>query len=235
MKKVLAIILAVLLLVFAAGAVYVNIYEAPTAQAVAATQLMESDQQALWLAGQTGRGYLLYPGGKVDERAYAPLAHKLHEQGDTVVIARMPLRLAILDVNRAERLMAQFPEVTHWVLVGHSLGGTAAAMYLADHPQAAEGIVFLASYPSQDLSSYLGGALSLRGSLDGVLNLDAYQKAEGLFPDGYEEIVLEGGNHSGFGDYGLQGGDTPATISGAEQQQVTAWEILNRFSQSESL
>ena len=38
---------------------------------------------------------------------------------------------------------------------------------------------------------------------------------------------MPGGNHSGFGDYGLQDGDTEATIPAAQQQEQTAQIIAD--------
>ena len=37
-----------------------------------------------------------------------------------------------------------------------------------------------------------------------------------------DEVVIDGGNHAGFGEYGAQAGDHEAEISSAEQQQTAA-------------
>lgn len=46
-------------------------------------------------------------------------------------------------------------------------------------------------------------------------------------PADFNELVIEGGNHAGFGSYGAQAGDGEATISQEKQWRQTADEILN--------
>lgn len=46
--------------------------------------------------------------------------------------------------------------------------------------------------------------ISLYGSEDGVLNREKYLDYRGNLPKSTEEIIIEGGNHAGFGSYGLQ-------------------------------
>ena len=84
------------------------------------------------------------------------------------------------------------------------------------------GIVFLGSYPASDLSSTDLAALSIYGSQDGVLNRGNYESAYSHLPANASEIIIDGGNHAGFGDYGTQSGDGEATISRGEQQRITA-------------
>lgn len=54
------------------------------------------------------------------------------------------------------------------------------------------------------------------------------EDAEPLLPDTAERIVVEGGNHAYFGNYGEQEGDGTATISREQQQEeaVNAIEAL---------
>lgn len=227
MKRMLFILLVLLLLIAGAGVLYLNIYEHPTEEALAAAQSMQSDDSSLWIPGRTTRGYLLYPGGKVDERAYAPFAQMLSQGGDTVAIARMPFRLAILDPNRASEIMRAHPEVKDWVLIGHSLGGTAASMFAAEHPEQLLGLCFLASYPYRDLSEAGLWCLSFLGAEDGVLDLGKYAEAQPYFPSGTKEILIPDGNHSNFGSYGLQRGDTAVSLSAEAQQSLVAEGILS--------
>ena len=39
-------------------------------------------------------------------------------------------------------------------------------------------------------------------------------------------MIIEGGTHAGFGNYGKQNGDRTAAISSEEQQEKTVEEIL---------
>lgn len=45
-------------------------------------------------------------------------------------------------------------------------------------------------------------------------------------PAQYQESVIEGGNHAGFGSYGAQSGDGTASISAEEQWEQTVSYIL---------
>ena len=74
-------------------------------------------------------GLIVYPGGHVDPRAYAPLARQIAAHGYRVVIVPMPLALAVMAPNRALQVMAQDPSIDMWAVGGHSLGGAMAARF----------------------------------------------------------------------------------------------------------
>ena len=193
----------------------------PTAQ-------MQVDDESGWIAfgdATASRGYILYPGAKVAAQAYAPLARELAESGTFCVIAKMPFNLAVLDAGAAAGIMEAFPQVGAWYIGGHSLGGAVACQWAASNPEAEEGIILLASYSPDDLSSTGLRVLSVYGSNDGVMNAQAYEDALALMPDDFTEVVIEGGNHAQFGEYGSQGGDGEATIPAQEQRDQTVEAI----------
>ncbi len=68
--------------------------------------------------------------------------------------------------------------------------------------------------------------LSLYGTADGVLNFEKYEAAKINYPDAFEEVKIEGGNHAGFGYYGEQKKDKTSKISKEEQQELTVKEIF---------
>ena len=68
--------------------------------------------------------------------------------------------------------------------------------------------------------------LSMYGSEDRVLEADPYEKGKAFWPTHARELVIEGGNHAGFGNYGAQEGDGTATISAQEQQDQAAQAIV---------
>ena len=74
-------------------------------------------------------GFVLYPGGHVDARSYAPLAREIASRGYLVVVPKVPLSLAFFDVGAADKARAAYPDIKTWAVGGHSLGGVAAAMY----------------------------------------------------------------------------------------------------------
>jgi hypothetical protein len=158
-------------------------------------------------------GYLFYPGGKVDAAAYAGYMRDIAKSGYLCVIVKMPLHLAVFNVNGADKVMAAFPEIKIWVIGGHSLGGAMASSYAAKNADKLSGIVFWASYPAADLSDSGLSCLELYGDKDGVLNQKKLEKARPLFPKDTTGQFIAGANHAQFGDYGEQRGDNLADIS----------------------
>ena len=53
----------------------------------------------------------------------------------------------------------------------------------------------------------------------------------GLRPDDYTEVVIEGDNHTQFGDYGTQDKDGTAIVSTKDQQEQTA-DTVTKFMQA---
>ena len=89
------------------------------------------------------------------------------------------------------------------------------------------GLVLLASYSTEDLVGTSLEVLSVRGSLDGVLDQTAYwENRPNIDSEHLTEVVVDGGNHSQFGCYGLQKGDNPAAISEEEQIRQTSIAIV---------
>lgn len=163
---------------------------------------------------------IFYPGGKVEETAYAPLLREIAAASMDVCLLKVPFRLAVLSPNRAADVMAA-RTYENWYVGGHSLGGAIAANFAARHGEALRGLVLLAAYPSRPLSPSLR-VLSLYGSEDGVLNLDRLADSAQFLPDDALIQVIPGGNHAQFGSYGSQRGDGAALISSAEQWAETA-------------
>jgi pimeloyl-ACP methyl ester carboxylesterase len=162
--------------------------------------------------------FVFYPGGRVDYRSYAAPLHRIAAQGYLVILLPVRFNLALFDVNAADQAIAAHPEIRHWVVGGHSLGGTAAAAYAGGH-QDLDGVVFWASYPAGDtLKNINMKVLSIYGTLD-MRGMDPFESSRADLPDDAEFVVIKGGNHSQFGDYGLQPGDPEATLPRQEQQK----------------
>ena len=143
------------------------------------------------------------------------------EQGYLVVLLPVRLNLAFFDINAAEPVFEKYPEITHWAVGGHSLGGVASALFAKDHPQV-EGLVFWASYPADDsLKNSSLKMISIYGTED-MAGMGKFDETKPLLTADAQYVVIDGGNHAQFGDYGPQPGDNAATISRADQQaQVT--------------
>ena len=167
-------------------------------------------------------GLIIYPGALVEPRSYAPAARALAEDGVFVAIVPMPFSLAILGSNRADGVIESHPEINHWTIAGHSLGGVMAARYAGSHRDTLGGLVLWASYPQDgaDLTTWTGVTASVFGTLDGLTTVDDVERSRVRLPAGTAFTAIEGGNHAYFGWYGDQRGDNPATISRGEQQRA---------------
>jgi hypothetical protein len=165
-------------------------------------------------------GFIIYPGGRVDYRAYAPAAHQIAEKGYLVVIVPMPLNLAVFNPNAAMKVISAHPEIQVWVVGGHSLGGAMAANFVYTHPNQVDGLVLWAAYPagSNDLSGADIQVVSISATLDGLSTPDKITASIPLLPSSTTWVEIEGGDHAQFGWYGDQPGDNPATITRDEQQ-----------------
>ncbi len=162
------------------------------------------------------KAFVFYPGGRVDYRAYAAPLHKLAEQGYLAI----PARAAQPGLLRRQRRGPGHPrlsEIQDWAVGGHSLGGVAASMYAAKQDDI-DGVVYWASYPADDALKNSDMAFSsIYGTLD-MGGMESFQSSASILPADTQFVVIEGGNHSQFGNYGLQPGDNPATITWQDQQ-----------------
>ncbi|NJC96096.1 MAG: alpha/beta hydrolase [Anaerolineales bacterium] len=172
---------------------------------------------------QATTGFIFYPGGRVDARAYAPVLRRIAGQGYFVAVVKVPLNLAFFDVNAADEVIGKYPGMEHWGIGGHSLGGVAAALYAKDHQEVIGAIAFWASYPADDaLKDTNLQVLSVYGSNDGLATGDQIEASKALLPAQTQYVSIEGGNHAQFGSYGLQAGDNPASIPPEEQWEQIA-------------
>lgn len=163
-------------------------------------------------------GLILYPGGRVPPEAYAPAAARIAEQGHLVVIVPMPLNLAVLGADRAGEVQAAYPEIQHWAIGGHSLGGAMACRFASRHPGAVDGLVLWGSYCADDVSAQDIAAVSIFGSLDGGRERITSAESKALLPAEARFVQIEGGNHEQLASYTGQPNDPPAAISRTDQQ-----------------
>jgi pimeloyl-ACP methyl ester carboxylesterase len=238
MKKILrtiglGLIIALLLGVFG-FLVWASTPARPEAAAIESLASARVDEDHNWLVFTPGdadsaAGLVLYPGGRVDYRAYAPHAKAVAEGGFTVVIVPMPLNFAFLGVNRAADVIADFPEIETWAVGGHSLGGAMAAEFSKSNPSLVDGLVLWASYPADntDFSDSELPVLSIFGSNDQVASLEEIEDSRNRLPEETQYIQIDGGNHAGFGWYGVQNGDGSLEISKADQQNQIAAATKN--------
>lgn len=225
----LAVIMVIVLAVVAFFAYAADYYHAAdtSGQNLVPTAQLPVEHGSTYLAfgdpsAQTG--IVLYPGAKMEYSAYAPLMRELAERGYFAVVVEMPFNFAFFDIDAADDVRSAYPQVDQWWVGGHSLGGSMAAQYAANHANdpALDGIILLASYSASDLSATDLGALVIYGSEDQVLNREKLQENESLLPEDALTVEIVGGNHAGFGTYGAQDGDGTATIAPDDQRTQTA-------------
>ena len=227
----LSVILGLAIIVMAVFFIYVGSYYEADMEAIATFKYEGFDTRendgtiAFVPKGEFDTGVVLYPGGKVEYKAYIPLAQALASRGVLCILVDMPFNLAVFDIDRADGVYEGYVMVDHWYMAGHSLGGSMACEYVVNHLDCFEGVILLGSYSAADLSKTELKALSLYGSADGVLNRESYEESKPNLPKSAEEFIIPGGNHAYFGVYGEQSGDGTSTISNKEQIEITADKI----------
>lgn len=234
---ILPVVLIIVTVGFVAWAESTNPIEAEAESALQADAAVNVETSP-WLtftptANSPTTGLIIYPGGKVDAAAYAPLARAVAESGYLAVIVPMPLNLAVFDVGAARDIIAAYPTIEHWGIAGHSLGGSMAARFVFEHPGAVAGLLLLASYAVDDLSAFDLEVTVMYGTRDGVAAVEQVRGGADLLPATAEWIEIVGGNHAQFGWYGEQAGDNAATISHAAQYEqviAAARALLTRIS-----
>lgn len=228
-KKILKVVLITLLvlIILGAGGFYLytqDYYHAVETELVQTGDVsVENNDEYVKVSStiipeQPQTGIIFYPGAKVEPTAYIPLMSDLAKLGYTCYIVKMPFNLAILDQNAADKIIDNNTDIASWYLMGHSMGGATASMYAQNHNDKIKGLILLAAYYYGDYPH--DKTLILYGSNDQVLTTKE-TPADNV-------IVIEGGNHAQFGNYGKQDGDGEATIPSYEQQAITA-EAINNF------
>jgi hypothetical protein len=224
-------VLGVMLGVFVAWAS--NPYR-PTASALAAlasdATVSVAQQGDTWTftptSGQPRVGLVMYPGGRVDTRAYAPLAREIAARGYFVVLVPVTLNLALFQADAAAAVLATNPQIDVWAVGGHSLGGVAAAQY-ADATPSVRGLILWASASNNPMLRTDLAVLSISGGNDGLQTRADWDATRANLPADTLYTLIDGANHAQFGDYGAQDGDSAPIISDADAlAQIVAASLV---------
>lgn len=170
------------------------------------------------------KAFIFYQGAKVEEEAYAKFLYSLAYEGVDCFLVKMPFRFAIFGKDRANEILNDF-SYEELYIGGHSLGGATASMFYAQHYDKFKGLILIESRSSVLLGSN-SNVLSIVATEDGILNKELYEQGKNNLPKEFEEVIIEGGNHSGFANYGEQKGDNEARITKDTQQEQTVNAIL---------
>ena len=227
--KTLLIILIVLVVAFAGFVIWAETPPSPMHEVYDALKSDSSVTVSIgnWLVfapatSNVTTGFIIYPGGRVDFRSYAPAAHSIAAQGYLVVIPQMPLNLAFFGVGTASDVIGQYPDINSWAIGGHSLGGTMAAQFAFENPSKTKGLVLWAAYPASGTNLSKSSLLvtTIHGSNDGLVSTAQINDSLKLLPPSTMRVEIAGGNHAQFGWYGDQAGDNKATITREAQQNL---------------
>ncbi len=225
----LLVIASILCITVGCTLVYVSNYYHASEEAVECLAAADKINHGYYVFGEDNadKGLIFYPGGKVEYTSYAPLMKSLAQHGFKCILIDMPANLAVLNKNAADGLQELYPNIKNWYIGGHSLGGAMAAAYVTDHTQDYKGLILLAAYSTADISRSNLEVLTMYGTEDGVLNRDKLRKYATNLPKNAKTVVLSGGCHSYFGDYGQQSNDGIPKITRSEQVQQTVDTIIS--------
>ncbi len=220
--RIIGIIIAVVIIIFLIWAA--DYYRAEkTALAILENENVQVKDGVVVLSPneESDEGFIFYPGGKVEAVAYLPILQKIVDEiGMNCYLVEMPLNLAFFNSDAAKEVMQDYDEIEKWYVGGHSLGGAMASDFASKNPDLVEGLVVMGAYVYGDYPTE--NALTVYGTFNSELedNID--------YTDNI--VIIEGGNHAQFGNYGKQSGDEDATISAEEQQDITVDAMAEFFS-----
>jgi len=215
LKKTLKIILA-MIVVLAIGMYGYLSYStaqnnaAPSTEALVA---MDSDSSVdvtmdEWLVMQptknaTDIGIVFYAGAYCDVRGYAPVLKEIAAAGYLVVAPTMPFDFSIFAPDIADDVRAAYPQIQHWIIAGHSMGGAMAGRYAHNNQDNLAGLIVFDSYPPSSNSladSDLPILLFERAHADGSRAQKFIDNAR-LFPEDTPLVIIPGAQHMYYGSF----------------------------------
>ncbi len=241
-KIFLISILCLILVCCTAFGIYVSDYYCANDAALEATfsdsvvtVIQKNDDCIVFTPEKPERGFVFYPGGKVEFSAYAPLMKELAREGFFCVLVKMPFNLAVFDVNAADDVIAEYSNIDEWYVGGHSLGGAMAASYASKNTDKLEGLILLAAYSTEDLTDSGLDVIQITAREDEILweDMEEVEKYQPNLPDDFSQLCIEGGCHAYFGSYGEQKGDGKPWIKPEEQVRQTVEFISETLEKGE--
>ncbi|MEE2003082.1 alpha/beta hydrolase [Alkalimonas sp. MEB108] len=225
MKKIIASVLLLLCLLIAGVLAWMSVPFAYQKELTAAALHSDSEvqvQTSPWLSftpakGPISDGIVFYPGGKTAPATFAPVMRQLAAEGHLVVIVPMPFNTAFLGIDKANAVMAAYPDIERWHLIGHSLGGVAAAEYAKKQPERLASLIFWASYPASDLQAFSLPTLSVAGTLDSQTTPEKIAANAEKFPARTQFIEMPAANHWQYG-YFADSRNTEANLRSRQSQ-----------------
>ena len=182
-----------------------------------------------WLIMRPGnatpsRGVIIYPGANCDIRGYAPIVKEIARAGYLTVTVSMPFDFALFAPSRADEVRAAHPEISDWVIIGHSMGGAMAGSYVHDKPDGIAGIIFWDAYPpgSKSLHDAPFPVAHIHRADENGRAPQMFLDRRSLFPENSQWVGVPGGAHMYFGSF-IGGGYVESrepTIPRSEQHDI---------------
>lgn len=171
---------------------------------------------------------IFYPGGLVAADAYLYMLSQVAIQTQqSIYIVKFPLSLAVTNIDAASGVIANYPEIAEWTIMGHSLGGSMACRYAKLHTEEISKLVLLASYCDQSVADTNLNVLTLYGSLNKGIDENRLAEFRMNLPADATLKLIEGMNHAQFGNYGDQKGDNQAILTDSEATSITVAEVAS--------
>lgn len=175
-------------------------------------------------------GLLFYPGLHVAPESYvAKLSAIASAANIQIVIGHPTLGIAVFSTNQADAMKDAIPDIKHWYIGGHSLGGSTACIYASKHASELEGVVLLATYCGLDISKTHLRVLDITGANDGVIPSAKIMEHRGELPSDATFVSVPGMNHAQVGNYGTQPGDNPASIADSDAKSAIVKAAMSFF------
>lgn len=172
-------------------------------------------------------GIIFYPGGKTTADTFAPVMRQYAERGYLSIITPMPLKTAFLGIKKADDVIAAYPAIKQWFIVGHSLGGVGASEYVKNADLSkVKGLIFWASYAASDISELPISVLSISASKDLQSTPEKIQLNKVKLPSNSHFVEIEDGNHWQFGYYHEENNEQSSLKDFVSQQNAILMNTL---------
>lgn len=181
-------------------------------------------------------GVIFYPSYFISEKSYLPFLFELAKYGYGVYILKPFSNVSFSNKGLVNSVIKK--EVyKNYVLMGHSFGGGTLLNYLSKQNKFFDKIRDVVLLAPRGLKKYNFdknnfNMLSIVGSNDGIIDLKKYEDIKSNLSSNTKYVVIKGGNHSNFGNYGKQFGDLKSDISLEKQQFIALNEIVKFLNES---
>lgn len=143
---------------------------------------------------------IICPENQVEAKAYIGWADYYSQLGYSVAVVEYPFHNVFLGGHTyKDYLTGGFN-----LVIGHGQGSVWVGKFIDDKVDA---FISLGGFINKDLSSSDLPTLAILGGQDKIFTSSMYYQKQSYFSKNNEAYILQYGNHSYFGDYGLTKGD----------------------------